>query len=54
MFNEYLQYAKQANWENILEKIENHINKLSPRALSLYGRVIILNTLILSNKILLK
>ena len=47
MFNEYLQYAKQANWENILEKIE-------PRALSLYGRVIILNTLILSNKILLK
>ena len=48
MFNEDLQYAGQANWENILEKMENHINKLSPRVLPLCGRVILLNTLITS------
>ena len=35
-------------WENILQKMKNHINKLSPRVLSLYGKVILLNTLILS------
>ena len=28
--------------------MENHTNKLSPRVLSLYGKVILLNTLILS------
>ena len=48
MFNEDLKYTKQRNWENILQKIENHINKLSPRVLSLYGKAILLNTLILS------
>ena len=35
-------------WENILQKMKNYINKLSPRVLSLYGKVILLNTLILS------
>ena len=34
--------------ENILENMEKHINKPSPRVLSLYGRVILLNTLITS------
>lgn len=48
MFNEDLQYAKQINWENILQKMQNHINKLSPRVLSLYGGPVILDTLILS------
>ena len=35
-------------WEKILQKMKNYINKLSPRVLSLYGKVILLNTLILS------
>ena len=48
MFNEDLQYAKQINWENILQKMQNHINKLSPRVLSLYGGPVILDILILS------
>ena len=38
----------QINWENILEKMEKHINKLSPRILSLYGKTILINTPILS------
>ena len=38
----------QINWDNILEKMEKHINKLSPRILSLYGKTILINTLILS------
>ena len=40
MFNEDLKYAKQINWENILQKMENHINKLSPKRLSLNGNVL--------------
>ena len=31
MFNEDLKYTKQRNWGHILQKMENHINKLSPR-----------------------
>ena len=48
LFNKDLHYANQINWENILEKMEKHINKLSTRTLSLYGKTIIINTLILS------
>ena len=48
MFNEDLNYTKQINWENILQKMENCINELSPRLLSLYGKVILLNALIFS------
>ena len=50
MFNEDLKYTKQIDWENILQTMENYINKLLPRYLSLYGSVILLNnfTLILS------
>ena len=47
-FNENLKYAYQANWEDILEKMENHINQSSPRTLSLYGKVILLSTLTMS------
>ena len=46
--NEDLKYAKQTNCQNTIEKMENHINKLTPRLLSLQGKVILLNTLILS------
>ena len=47
-FNENLKNVSQINWDNILQKIEKHINKLSPRILSLYGKTILINTLILS------
>ena len=48
IFNENLQRANQINWDIIIDKIEKHINKLSPIILSLYGKVIIINKLILS------
>ena len=47
-FNENLKNVSQINWDNILEKMEKQINKLSPRILSLYGKRILINTLILS------
>ena len=34
-FNENLKNVSQINLDNILEKIEKHINKLSPRLLTL-------------------
>ena len=36
------------NWQQILAKMENHINKLTPRRLSFYGKPILLNILILT------
>ena len=36
------------NWQNILEKIKNHSNKLSQRYLTFLGKATILNTLILA------
>ena len=36
------------NWEITLKKMENHIKKLSPRVLSLQGKIILINSLILS------
>ena len=48
LFNKDLHYANQINWENIIEKMEKHISKLSTRTLSLYRKTIIINTLILS------
>ena len=47
-FNEDLQYANNINWQITINKMEKHKNKLSPRILSLNGKVIIANTLILS------
>ena len=47
-FNEDLKNATQVNWDYIIEKMEKHINVLSPRTLSLYGKTILINTLILS------
>ena len=52
-FNENLKYAYETDLEDVLEKMENHINKLSPRALSLYGKKILLNTLIMSKTLYL-
>ena len=46
-FNEDLQYANNINWQKTIDKMEKHINKLSPRILSLNGKVILANTLIL-------
>ena len=48
LFNEDLHNVNQMNWQNILEKMENHVKKLIPRLLSLNGKLIIMNTLILS------
>lgn len=48
LFNEDLHNVNQMNWQNILEKMENHVKKLTPRLLSLNGKLIIMNTLILS------
>ena len=47
-FNENLKNASLTNWDIILDKMEKHINKLSPRILTLYGKTILINTLILS------
>ena len=47
-FNEDLQYANNINWQKTIDKMEKHINKLSPRILSLNGKVILANTLTLS------
>ena len=47
-FNESLKNASLTNWDTILEKMEKHINVLSPRILSLYGKTILINTLIFS------
>ena len=47
-FNEDLKNATYINWDNIIEKMEKLINILSPRRLSIYGKTILINTLILS------
>ena len=36
------------NWQKILQKMEKHIHKLSPRPLSLRGKTTLLNILILA------
>ena len=48
LFCEGLKQAAFMNWQLTLTKTQNHINKLSPRELSLMGKAIILNTLILA------
>ena len=45
---EGLKQATFINWQLTLTKMQNHINKLPPRELSLMGKAIILNTLILA------
>ena len=47
-FCEGLKQTAFINWQKILQKMQNHINKFYPRNLSLLGKGIILNTLILA------
>ena len=47
-FSEDLKEKILFNWQNILTKMENHIRKMSTRQLSLYGKSILINTLILT------
>ena len=47
-FHEKLKTANKMNWNITLEKMQKHIPKLSPRILSLYGKTIKINALILS------
>ena len=48
LFCQGLKQAAFINWQSTPTKLQNHINKLSPRELSLMGKAIILNTLILA------
>ena len=41
------------NWQNTLTKMENHIQKMSTRQLSLHGKSMLINTLILAKAIFL-
>ena len=47
-FSENMKEMIETNWEHTLQKMENHIRKLTPRNLSLYGKTILINTLILA------
>ena len=47
-FSEDLKDTILLNWENIKKKKENHIQKMSMRQVSLYGKSILINTLILT------
>ena len=38
-FNEELKNATQINWDNIIEKMEKHINRLSPRYYPYMGKL---------------
>ena len=46
-FKKNLKNISLTNWDNIIEKMEKHINILSPRTLSLYRKTILINTLML-------
>ena len=46
-FKKILKNVSLTNWDNIIEKMEKHINILSPRTLSLYRKTILINTLML-------
>ena len=47
-FSEDLNDTILVNWQKTLTKMENHIQKLMTRQLLLYGKSIIINTLILA------
>ena len=48
IFCEGMKQTCLLNWQIILQKMEKHVNKLSSRHLSLNGKAILLNTLILA------
>ena len=45
---ESVKEAILTNWHEIVQKMQNHVNKLSLRQLSLFGKATILNSLILA------
>ena len=47
-FEEDLKETILLNWRNTVTKMENHIQKMSTRHISLYGKSILINTLILA------
>ena len=48
LFSEDLKDTILVIWQNIFKKMENHIQKMSRKQLSLYGKSILINTLILA------
>ena len=48
LFSEDLKDTILVSWQNIFKKMENHIQKMSRKQLSLYGKSILMNTLILA------
>ena len=48
LFSEDLKDTILVSWQNIFKKMENHIQKMSRKQLSLYGKSILINTLILA------
>ena len=47
-FSEDLKETITVNWQKSLTKMKNHMQKISSRQLSLYGKAILINTLILA------
>ena len=47
-FSEDLKETITVNWQKTLTKMKNHMQKISSRQLSLYGKAILINTLILA------
>ena len=48
LFSEDLKDTILVSWQNIFKKMENHIQKMSRKQLSLHGKSILINTLILA------
>ena len=48
LFSEDLKDTILVSWQNIFKKMENHIQKMSRKQLSLYEKSILINTLILA------
>ena len=53
LFSEDLKDTILVSWQKIFKKMENHIQKMSRKQLSLYGKSILINTLILAKTIFL-
>ena len=47
-FREGVRESNHLNWNEVIQKMENRINKFVPKQLSLHAKAILLNTLILA------
>ena len=47
-FRERVRESNNLNWNEVIQKMENRINKFVPKQLSLHAKAILLNTLILA------